>query len=160
MKSWSDTNRDVQTGKPTAGDETTTSRSGSAASTLKSAASGAKNAASEAVTRTAESVSQGLSAASDVVADVMQNVELEEMTIRGTIGGKHAFKVNLEDESGKRYLAFHLDLRSEEGDELRVMGRKVLPAGSGMEMGPVRGRSDDEVEAVEGRTSPTGRGGY
>lgn len=164
MKSWHDKDREVEAG--TAGGETAKdgpgafARGSSEASVLKTAASSAKKTASETATAFTESAGQGLGAASDIVQDVVRNFQLEEMTIRGKVGGKHGFQVNIEDENDKRYLALRVDLRSKEGDELRVVGRKVLPAATEAEAGTPGGRSYGGEGAIEGRTSPTGRGGY
>ncbi|MCA1814725.1 MAG: hypothetical protein LC624_12400 [Halobacteriales archaeon] len=110
--------------------------------------------------------SRQLNAAGDAMRDVLENVELEEFTVRGKVSG-HGFQINIDDEAGgKRFLSLRLDLRTDEGDELRIVGRKVLPpvsegsTTSTSDVGRTGKTIGGEQGMVEGRTSPTGRGGY
>jgi hypothetical protein len=183
-KSWRDSGgRDVEIGKTTTGEGSTTepathisgtkARVSSAAEVVGRTAGDVRDTASQGIGNAADVASRQLNAAGDVMRDVLQNVELEELTIRGKVSG-HGFQVNIEDDQdGKRFLALRLDLRTDEGDELRIVGRKVLPPIEGGATSGTTGSSTGsssferggrgiggEEGVVEGRTSPTGRGGY
>jgi hypothetical protein len=57
------------------------------------------------------------------VSEALQDVEIEEFRLRGNVAG-HPFSVEVEDDAGERFLAFEVNLRTDQGDNIRVSGRK------------------------------------
>lgn len=61
--------------------------------------------------------------AGERVREAIQEVEVEEFRLRGKVAG-HPFGVDLQDEGADRFLNFEFTLRTDEGDQVRISGRK------------------------------------
>lgn len=68
--------------------------------------------------------------------EALQDLDIEEFKLRGNFAG-HPFRIDIEDEDQSRYLSFELTFNTDDGDHVRISGRKNLA-----HMG--RGRAPEE----------------
>lgn len=97
------------------------------------------------------------------VSEALQDVEIEEFRLRGNVAG-HPFSVEVEDDAGERFLAFEVNLRTDQGDNIRVSGRKNVTGmihgsteGGGFKPGRLGEQEPRYGSSREGGTGEFGR---
>lgn len=130
-------------------------KTSAAAGAIKERAHEVKEVASARVAEIKDITAEKLHEGKELVQDAVREVDIEQFLLRGSVSG-HPFRVELEDETGDRYLAFEFNLRTDDGDTIRFTGRKKLAPGS-MEGDGGRAEREDVAEGRSKVRSATGR---
>jgi hypothetical protein len=105
--------------------------------------------AGEKVAEVRDVTAEKLDRAGQAVREAMREVSIDEFHLQGTVAG-HPFNVDLADHDGRRALNFELNLETDEGDLLRIQGRKLLPEGA------LAGRTSEDAHGDIGMKRPSG----